>query len=59
LPLPRYTETDRKGPPHEPVFTIRVEVVGEKAQSGQGRSKRMAEQDAAALLLAAVKGRPQ
>jgi ribonuclease-3 len=59
LPLPRYTETDRKGPPHEPIFTIRVEVLGEPAQSGQGRSKRTAEQDAAAQLLASVKGRPQ
>jgi ribonuclease-3 len=59
LPLPRYTETDRKGPPHEPIFTIRVDVLGEPAQSGQGRSKRTAEQDAAAQLLASVKGRPQ
>lgn len=59
LPLPRYSEIDRKGPPHEPIFTIRVEVSGEPAQSGQGRSKRMAEQDAAALLLAAVKGQPK
>jgi len=56
LPLPRYTEIDRKGPPHDPVFTIKVEVAGEGSRTGQGRSKRSAEQDAAAQLLAAVKG---
>lgn len=57
LPLPRYTEIDRRGPPHDPLFTIRVEVEGEKAQDGSGRSKRTAEQAAAAQLLALVRGR--
>lgn len=55
LPLPRYSETGRRGPPHEPVFTIAAEVEGWPRQMGQGRSKRAAEQDAAAQLLAAVK----
>lgn len=57
LSLPRYSEVDRQGPPHDPVFTILVEVEGEEAQSGAGRSKRAAEQSAAARLLAVVKGR--
>lgn len=55
LPLPRYSEVDRRGPPHEPIFTIAAEVEGRPRQVGRGRSKRAAEQDAAALLLQAVK----
>ncbi len=55
-PLPIYREIDRQGPPHDPVFTIEVEVAGWPPQSGRGRSKRMAEQDAAARLLALVRG---
>jgi ribonuclease-3 len=56
LPLPRYHETDRQGPPHDPLFTISVDVEGHPPRSGQGRSKRMAEQEAAGELLAVVKG---
>jgi len=59
LPLPSYTEIAREGPPHDPLFTIRVEVQGQPPQSGTGRSKRMAEQDAASQLLALVKGKLQ
>jgi ribonuclease-3 len=55
LPLPRYSEIDRRGPPHDPVFTIAVEVEGQPRQTGRGRSKRTAEQDAAAQLIAVVK----
>ena len=55
LPLPRYSEVDRQGPPHDPVFTISVEVESQPRQVGRGRSKRAAEQDAAAQLLAIVK----
>lgn len=56
LPLPRYSEVGREGPPHDPIFTISVEVDGQPKQSGTGRSKRAAEQDAAAQLLALVQG---
>ncbi len=56
LPLPSYSEIDRQGPPHDPVFTISVQVEGQPPRSGKGRSKRIAEQDAAAQLLAVVKG---
>jgi ribonuclease III len=58
LPLPRYSELDRRGPPHDPVFTIAAEVVGQPPQTGRGRSKRAAEQEAAAQLLAALRARP-
>ncbi len=57
LPLPRYSEIDRQGPPHDPVFTIRVDVEGQIPLTGRGRSKRAAEQEAATQLLAVVKGR--
>jgi len=52
LPLPAYRETRRDGPPHEPVFTIEVSVVGFPPALGEGRSKRLAEQVAAGRLLA-------
>jgi ribonuclease III len=55
LPLPRYNEVDRQGPPHDPMFTISVEVKGLPLCSGQGRSKRAAEQDAAGHLLSLAK----
>lgn len=58
LPLPRYSEVGRSGPPHEPVFTIAAEVEGRTPQVGRGRSKRAAEQDAAGRLLQAVREMP-
>lgn len=48
---PHYTVTDRSGPDHDPRFTVRVEIQGIKPESGEGRSKRAAEQDAATKLL--------
>jgi ribonuclease-3 len=56
LPLPAYRETCREGPPHEPVFTIEVSVVGYPPAEGEGRSKRLAEQTAASRLLARLDG---
>ena len=52
LPLPEYRETGRSGPDHEPVFTIEVTLPGRGGETGQGRSKRLAEQAAAQRLLA-------
>ena len=49
--LPFYTETGRDGPDHNPVFTVEVAVNGLQPASGRGRSKRVAEQAAAATLL--------
>ncbi|MCA0997479.1 MULTISPECIES: ribonuclease III [Roseobacteraceae] len=49
---PAYVETSRSGPDHAPVFTIEVRLTsGQSAQATAG-SKRKAEQEAAATLLA-------
>lgn len=56
LPLPAYREMAREGPAHEPRFTVAVIVEGDgtPAVEGTGRSKRLAEQEAARRLLARV-----
>ncbi len=54
LPTPTYRELARTGPAHAPHFTIEASVEGEAPQTGQGGSKREAEQDAAAKLLTRV-----
>lgn len=51
LALPAYRETRREGPAHEPLFSVEVRVAGLPAESGVGRSKRLAEQEAASQLL--------
>jgi ribonuclease-3 len=51
LGLPRYVVTDQGGPAHNPVFLVEVSVDGQVPAKGQGASKRVAEQDAAASLL--------
>lgn len=48
---PRYEMIDRSGPDHEPVFVIRVAIEGIAPAEGRGRSKRIAEQEAAAEVL--------
>ncbi|HEY4274824.1 MAG TPA: ribonuclease III [Rhizomicrobium sp.] len=53
-PAPVYRETARSGPAHAPHFVVEAMVEGEPPQSGEGGSKREAEQDAAAKLLAWV-----
>ncbi len=55
LPAPAYREMSRTGPAHAPHFVIEAMVDGEQPQMGEGGSKREAEQDAAAQLLARVK----
>ncbi len=54
LALPQYNEVSRSGPPHAPTFTISVAIEGRPSLEGQGRSKRVAEQDAAKKLLAVL-----
>jgi ribonuclease-3 len=54
LPLPRYDTVDQSGPAHAPEFTVQVTVEGYPPATGAGRSKRLAEQAAAAALIAAV-----
>jgi len=52
LPLPGYREVDRSGPAHAPLFEIEAAIKGHAPARGEGPSKRAAEQDAAAKLLA-------
>ena len=55
---PLYVIEKREGPDHEPVFTVSVKVGTLKPGYGTGSSKREAEQNAAADLLAREKVRP-
>jgi ribonuclease III len=50
LPAPTYELIDTRGPAHERRFTVRVSG-GSSSGEGEGRSKRAAEQAAAAVLL--------
>lgn len=48
---PDYKIVEREGPDHEPMFTVSVVVKGLAVETGTGRSRRAAEQDAATRLL--------
>jgi ribonuclease-3 len=48
---PRYEIVERSGPDHDPLFTVRVTVEGTEPADGRGRSKRLAEQEAATAVL--------
>jgi ribonuclease III len=48
---PQYTVVGRTGPDHDPQFTVQVDVKGFVPATGKGRSKRIAEQEAAVALL--------
>ncbi len=52
LPTPLYREVERRGPHHDPEFRVIVELPDLQPAEGLGRSKRAAEQAAAAALLA-------
>jgi ribonuclease-3 len=52
LPTPNYREVERKGPDHDPEFRVTVELPQRAPAEGLGRSKRAAEQAAAAAMLA-------
>jgi ribonuclease-3 len=52
LPTPAYREVERTGPHHDPVFRVAVTLPDRDPAEGKGRSKRAAEQAAAAALLA-------
>ncbi len=54
LAAPAYRETARSGPAHAPHFVIEATVEGIAPETGEGGSKREAEQEAAAKLLARV-----
>jgi ribonuclease-3 len=48
---PVYEISRREGPDHDPVFTVTVRIEGREPAEASGRSKREAEQNAAAALL--------
>ncbi|MEO0909583.1 MAG: ribonuclease III [Pseudomonadota bacterium] len=48
---PKYKLIKKSGPDHEPVFVVSVRVSGLEITTGRGRSKRLAEQQAARDLL--------
>lgn len=52
---PVYTTIDKKGPDHQPTFTIVVSVQGEGEETAKGFSKRDAEQLAAEKILKRLK----
>jgi len=52
---PVYSMVRREGPDHAPLFVVQVAVTGQEPMTGEGRSKREAEQDAAKKLLTKVK----
>jgi ribonuclease III len=58
--LPSYVVVATSGPPHDPLFTVEARVDGIEPAAATGRSKRVAEQAAAAALLRRLKqeGRP-
>ena len=55
-PLPEYRLVDQHGPDHAKRFTVEVLLRGEPAGRGHGRSKKGAEQEAAAVALAGLDG---
>jgi ribonuclease III len=52
LPTPAYREVARSGPDHDPEFRVAVQLPQFAPAEGSGRSKRAAEQAAAAAMLA-------
>lgn len=52
MPPPAYAEVAREGPDHQPRFTIEVRTADGASARASALSKRVAEQEAAALLLA-------
>ncbi|MCC6598790.1 MAG: ribonuclease III [Alphaproteobacteria bacterium] len=51
LPLPVYKITGQSGPDHAPVFEVELSVQGHAPLLAQGRSRQVAEREAAALFL--------
>jgi len=52
LPTPAYREVARSGPDHDPEFRVAVQLPQLAPAEGTGRSKRTAEQAAAAAMMA-------
>ena len=54
-PMPAYETVGEEGPPHDRVFTAAVLIGGKEVARGSGKSKRRAEQEAAAAALVLIK----
>ena len=54
-PLPVYHNLGHKGPDHMPTFSVKLEISGEKIVFGEGETKRIAEQEAAKIMLKKLK----
>ncbi|PPR39532.1 MAG: Ribonuclease 3, partial [Alphaproteobacteria bacterium MarineAlpha7_Bin1] len=50
-PLPVYHNLGHKGPDHMPTFSVKLEISEEKIVFGKGETKRIAEQEAAKIML--------
>jgi ribonuclease-3 len=59
LPLPVYRTVRTEGPPHDPLFAVEVEVQDQPRVAASGRTKRTAEQAAAAALLERLRPPPK
>jgi ribonuclease III len=59
LPTPVYREVARTGPDHDPEFRVAVQVRSFAPAEGSGRSKRVAEQAAAAAMLTRERVKPE
>lgn len=58
-PLPSYTVVEESGPPHERTFLVAARVAGRRLSAfGRGKSRRGAEQRAAARLLHVLENGP-
>lgn len=53
--IPKYTLTDKSGEDHKPIFTIKVSLPGMPSFLGKGESKKIAEKDAAQMMLEYIK----
>ena len=54
-PIPKYTTIETSGSQHEPIFKVQVDVNGLDSCIGKGKSKKVAEHDAATQILKLVK----
>ena len=54
-PMPAYETVGEEGPPHDRVFTAAVLIGGKEVARGSGKSKKRAEQEAAAAALVLIK----
>lgn len=50
-PIPTYSVLERNGPDHSPTFHIQVSMDADRSATAYGKSKRLAEQEAAKVLL--------